>query len=638
MLSVVGAWAQTSWEDFRESEAIDTQKSYYIVAQSNGKYVVAQNSTTDDIASASLWVFSRTNDCSIKSGDKQFEEPKDGWKVINKNNVYQFYLQASVLFTKYDYYANLNGTSLNTSRVNRDAENTSPTTFWLLFSTDQYARYNDYVAKWNELNEAHPGHILLSQTVKYSNVESAISALQDAIDGKDVRVMSAPTIMTGRNIKVGEKITIAPATDGDVIMYSIDGGANYSVYPDGGFTVSETVTVNAYAVDPDNAENVSATAAPQTFTFVYETLFDWLAANNAGKATYFEGAAQVMAWGNEDVYLTDGTIYVMLLNAKSEFGDLTQGCIVTFSASGAKSADNQIDVRHSVVASNVESGVYDIPELEGALQASDRFRYVRLVSTNVTSNKALIATGDTKYTIAYNGGESSVVWGAEKNKNAWYSGLCKIEEGEYTMEGVYDGTYFHALTKRTSNISVKVDDEGWFSFASSYAYRIPEGVTAYTGELYDGRIVLTALSEGDVIAAGEGIVFKGNNGTTYKFYDAVGTPISQANQFVGASVDTAPDQEANDYYVLAKADNRPKGFYHYVGTGNIPANRAYIAVAKQGNAPAYVGLGDEDWETIISAPSQNLPQMGDSYNVAGQHLGKLQRGINIVNGTKILVK
>ena len=46
---------------------------------------------------------------------------------------------------------------------------------------------------------------------------------------------------------------------------------------------------------------------------------------------------------------------------------------------------------------------------------------------------------------------------------------------------------------------------------------------------------------------------------------------------------------------------------------------------------------DEDLITKIASPSTETEQ-GAIYNVSGQRLGKMQKGINIVNGKKILVK
>ena len=62
------------------------------------------------------------------------------------------------------------------------------------------------------------------------------------------------------------------------------------------------------------------------------------------------------------------------------------------------------------------------------------------------------------------------------------------------------------------------------------------------------------------------------------------------------------------------------------------AFRAYI----HANTDASVRLFIDDVETGIEAINGVEAEEGAIYNIAGQRLGKMQKGINIVNGKKII--
>ena len=78
-------------------------------------------------------------------------------------------------------------------------------------------------------------------------------------------------------------------------------------------------------------------------------------------------------------------------------------------------------------------------------------------------------------------------------------------------------------------------------------------------------------------------------------------------------------------------------FYNVDSTVALKAFRGYITVASGGNVKALDFTFDDD-ATGISLMEDGRSQMEDGaiYNVAGQRISKMQKGINIVNGKKIL--
>ena len=74
-------------------------------------------------------------------------------------------------------------------------------------------------------------------------------------------------------------------------------------------------------------------------------------------------------------------------------------------------------------------------------------------------------------------------------------------------------------------------------------------------------------------------------------------------------------------------------------TANLKGFRAYFTVDDTSNVKALSFDFDDD-ATGISLMEEGRSKMEDGaiYNVAGQRLNKMQKGINIVNGKKVMVK
>lgn len=90
-------------------------------------------------------------------------------------------------------------------------------------------------------------------------------------------------------------------------------------------------------------------------------------------------------------------------------------------------------------------------------------------------------------------------------------------------------------------------------------------------------------------------------------------------------------------YVLA-AKNGQQGFYQTNGSVTCPQYKCYLTVpASAGSARAFYFPGDEPTsiEGIFAADESGTVSI---YNLAGQKLNRLQKGVNIVNGRKVVVK
>ena len=73
------------------------------------------------------------------------------------------------------------------------------------------------------------------------------------------------------------------------------------------------------------------------------------------------------------------------------------------------------------------------------------------------------------------------------------------------------------------------------------------------------------------------------------------------------------------------------GFYKAAG-GKIAAGKAYLE--STANVKAFYFIGDE--ETLIISPLGETEEGVAIYNLAGQRVSRLQKGVIIVGGKKIL--
>ena len=106
--------------------------------------------------------------------------------------------------------------------------------------------------------------------------------------------------------------------------------------------------------------------------------------------------------------------------------------------------------------------------------------------------------------------------------------------------------------------------------------------------------------------------------------------LSPVEVIVGLSA--SEDIQANGQYILAQPEGEDVGFYKAT-TGTIKAGKAYLESAS--GVKAFYFAGDE--ATGI-AEVENAVENRVIYNLAGQRLQKMQKGINIMNGKKVLVK
>lgn len=156
-----------------------------------------------------------------------------------------------------------------------------------------------------------------------------------------------------------------------------------------------------------------------------------------------------------------------------------------------------------------------------------------------------------------------------------------------------------------------------------------DDLAAYTVKVQSGYAKLTKVTQ---IPQGSAVVMKGSAGSYKLPYTT--DAVALTDNDLKASNGTKTGGEG--IYALAKKVNGV-GFYPVDASVTIPEGKAYLEVATNGGVKAFYGF-EEDDATGISLMEDGRSKMEDGaiYNVAGQRISKMQKGINIVNGKKIL--
>ena len=157
---------------------------------------------------------------------------------------------------------------------------------------------------------------------------------------------------------------------------------------------------------------------------------------------------------------------------------------------------------------------------------------------------------------------------------------------------------------------------------------LSSNVTVYTGKKNGSYLTLT--EQDNTIPAQTAVILKGAE-SYYSFTPAASAPaITGENDLLGTATPLTAD---GSQYALADL-NDEVGFYKVASGTEIPAGKAYIIYTGSGDVKGFVF--DFDGATGINLTPALSESEGAIYNLAGQRLQKVQRGVNIVGGKKVV--
>lgn len=242
---------------------------------------------------------------------------------------------------------------------------------------------------------------------------------------------------------------------------------------------------------------------------------------------------------------------------------------------------------------------------------------------------------------------------------------CDAQGKIVGWEAAAAASQWEVVEAEGTEISITVGEAGYATAYMPFPVKIADGVTAYTAEFTDspknnGSKFLTlnevpATTEPATIPELTAVILKAAP-ETYKFTIGEGMPagalgvyddeVDGSNALAKAFVEPIADNvlkgtlepiDATGLFVLAKPDNEDVAFYE-AESGTIAAGKAYIEnpYSDSDVKAFYFLFPGEDPTGISTIDNAQLTVDGVIYNIAGQRVSKIQKGINIVNGKKFL--
>lgn len=200
-----------------------------------------------------------------------------------------------------------------------------------------------------------------------------------------------------------------------------------------------------------------------------------------------------------------------------------------------------------------------------------------------------------------------------------------------------------------SPVSATMGKYGYTTFASSWPLdlaNLPSGLNAYyvtsTG-ITNSKVTMTEATT--AVPAGTGLILKGTANETYQIPVVASGSALDGNKLVGCTSSTNITSSTENYanfYVLVNTETQAElqniGTWVASNTLTIPAGKAYLDAT--GASGSRLSLSFEDESTDINSidNGQCTIDNGETYNLRGQRVEKVSKGLYIKNGKKIVVK
>ena len=183
-------------------------------------------------------------------------------------------------------------------------------------------------------------------------------------------------------------------------------------------------------------------------------------------------------------------------------------------------------------------------------------------------------------------------------------------------------------SSKPSVYEIAVGEAGYASFVPTVnVATIPAGVTVYAGQDKGSYLHLEEVTE---VPADNAVIVKAAEGSYYFNNTAEARTLGQTNDLKFSATDKTADGKQ---YCLAKKD--VVGFYKVAEGQTIPARKVYLEA--ETGVKSFFGFDPGDATGLNEVLSvKNEESSAEIFNVAGQRISKMQRGINIVGGKKIL--
>lgn len=258
--------------------------------------------------------------------------------------------------------------------------------------------------------------------------------------------------------------------------------------------------------------------------------------------------------------------------------------------------------------------------------------YSKGLAVNNVREMGIIEGGASIFSVvaAVSGNIGQYSLGATYNENTNYlysTGVDGSNADRNTLADRFKQNNSFTLEAVTS-LPVTITSARWATLYSPVALAIPSGVTAYTVTDGETAVTMREITDG-IIPANVGVMLSGE-ANTYEF--AISTKNGTASSDLTGVVAAANRPEGS--YILS-GGSHGVGFYKD-GPTTVAGFKAYLPASTSGSSVKTFRFADADG---INAMNEHWTlDNAEIFNIAGQRLSKPAKGVNIVNGKKIIVK
>ncbi len=181
---------------------------------------------------------------------------------------------------------------------------------------------------------------------------------------------------------------------------------------------------------------------------------------------------------------------------------------------------------------------------------------------------------------------------------------------------------------------VEITDAKYATYVAPYNLDFTDcGVTAYSAQIKEGVVHLEPAT---AVKKNEPVVLHAEAAGTYNVNLTETEPAALAGNELLYS--DSPLKSDGSIYVLAVPADNPVGFYKTVSGTTLAARKAYLTVSSE-TKTFYPIFNEDDTETTaITVVDAENAGTADIYNLQGQKMTTPVKGINIINGKKVVVK
>lgn len=254
-------------------------------------------------------------------------------------------------------------------------------------------------------------------------------------------------------------------------------------------------------------------------------------------------------------------------------------------------------------------------------------------------SKVISPVADSWYWLYMQHNEGSVV--TYENSKKWQI----REAAKYTFTYNPSTSKFIVDAESTETIT----SAGWATYSlgsdwsTDYGFTVSNATAYYIAGTEGGKAVLTEIPSGTVIPNKAGVIVSGTGSFKVNTVGSAATNLAD-NKLIGSGVGTYDitgkynDTDTYTGYIFADGANGV-GFYKLnAEAGNtLAAHKAFLAIPT-GTPLARDFFCLDDESTGINEIQNSLVQNDAIYNLQGVRLNKFQKGLNIVNGKKVMVK